>query len=238
MQPYARTRRPAGFTLIELLTVIAIIGILAAILIPTIGRVRQTANSAKCVSSLRQIGLATRSYANDNRNQMLMGAGNKLYNSAGADVWSNNIFRYLQSNDTAMASNWPDSLRCPTWVASDHPNANPGTGSSAGRNVGYALISPSPSAKTQRTDRLVLKHGSLPSPSRFLYGAENWNATWFVPGRTDAAVSSSFTVTNDDGLRRHSNKSNYLMLDGSIRALVPEAFLPLYIETLDMLDGK
>jgi prepilin-type N-terminal cleavage/methylation domain-containing protein/prepilin-type processing-associated H-X9-DG protein len=58
-----------GFTLIELLTVIAIIGILAAIIIPVVGKVRQSAQSATCASNLRQIGLAVFLYADANRNR-------------------------------------------------------------------------------------------------------------------------------------------------------------------------
>ncbi|WP_052361492.1 type II secretion system protein [Geminisphaera colitermitum] len=57
----------AAFTLIELLTVIAIIGILAAIIIPTAGRVRESARDAQCKSNLRQIGVAVTLYVNDNR---------------------------------------------------------------------------------------------------------------------------------------------------------------------------
>jgi prepilin-type N-terminal cleavage/methylation domain-containing protein/prepilin-type processing-associated H-X9-DG protein len=55
-----------AFTLIELLTVIAIIGILAAILIPVVGSVRESAKGSLCRSNLRQIGLAAHLYAADN----------------------------------------------------------------------------------------------------------------------------------------------------------------------------
>lgn len=60
----------AGFTLIELLTVIAILGILAAILIPVIGQVRASARQAQCASNMRQIGLGLRLFADDNQGNL------------------------------------------------------------------------------------------------------------------------------------------------------------------------
>jgi prepilin-type N-terminal cleavage/methylation domain-containing protein len=62
---------PRGFTLIELLTVIAIIGILAAILIPIIGKVRTAGYTTKSISNLRQLQLANIAYAADNKGKFI-----------------------------------------------------------------------------------------------------------------------------------------------------------------------
>lgn len=72
MRPLPTTpcRRTEAFTLIELLTVIAIIGILAAILIPTVAKVRNAASKATVVSNFRQIGNAVLMFASDNKDRL------------------------------------------------------------------------------------------------------------------------------------------------------------------------
>jgi len=82
---FKTTRRStAAFTLIELLTVIAIIGILASIVIPATGVVLKNAKKAADSANLRQIGLASLSYASSNKDQL---PSNSL--GTGANTGSN-----------------------------------------------------------------------------------------------------------------------------------------------------
>ena len=59
-----------GFTLVELLVVIAIIAILAVLLLPVLGRARESARATACLSNLHQIGIALQIYVSDNNNKL------------------------------------------------------------------------------------------------------------------------------------------------------------------------
>ncbi|MEO8428959.1 MAG: prepilin-type N-terminal cleavage/methylation domain-containing protein [Verrucomicrobiota bacterium] len=59
-------RRGVGFTLIEVLVVIAVLSLMAALILPVLGRSKLSARRIKCASNLRQIGIATQMYWDDN----------------------------------------------------------------------------------------------------------------------------------------------------------------------------
>src|SRR4051812_15043339 len=69
-----------AFTLIEMLVVIAIIATLAALLFPAVGGMQERGKATQDMNNLRQLGLATQLYLNDNDGSFFLPAGNPTGN--------------------------------------------------------------------------------------------------------------------------------------------------------------
>src|SRR5437588_10344522 len=65
-----------AFTLVELLVVIGIIAVLIGIILPALGRARESSRRAACLSNLRQLGMMIQFYANDYKDQVPLGYSN------------------------------------------------------------------------------------------------------------------------------------------------------------------
>ncbi len=154
----------AGFTLIELLVVISIIALLIGILLPALGAARQTARTAGCLSNIRQMAIATYSFAADHNQYIQSTTSDLAYdknnppsiiarynerfpsNSPGADGdpnrikdWASAIVPYMggSQGSTFEDDDVSDAFQCPADPALDDDD-NPRT--SPPDDPGYRIV--------------------------------------------------------------------------------------------------
>jgi prepilin-type N-terminal cleavage/methylation domain-containing protein/prepilin-type processing-associated H-X9-DG protein len=210
MKNVSMTRR--AFTLIELLTVIAIIGILAAILIPVVGRVRESARVAQCSSNIRQIGMALNMFAND-REGLFPAPIN--YDTAGTDG-----FDYAaQLVNGGYIPKKSGLFGCPS-----DPKVRDHLVPADREALSYYLISPAMAPGWSGTARRNLS--TVTNPSRVAMATEYHVAC-------NAAVSSGVInyVRNNDtfpvGVASHvtshtSGKKHFVFFDGHVAFLTKQ----------------
>jgi prepilin-type N-terminal cleavage/methylation domain-containing protein/prepilin-type processing-associated H-X9-DG protein len=223
--PVLHISRRSAFTLIELLTVIAIIGILAAIIIPMVGRVRDSAKSSRCISNLRQITLASSLYANENRGR-LPNSYDQSKSVLGGQYWPTALSSYVSARPEAKK----ELFYCPSNAIEVSPAIAHYRSSYAvhpalmAQNppIGFS-VGPFTLQLVQRPSQVILvadgtQHATqgysdlITTPSVAVYGTTQ-------PLTTAVPVSPAWdTDAGTNNLRfRHSDKLNAGMVDGSVK---------------------
>jgi len=103
--PASRKNGGRGFTLIELLTVIAIIAVLSALVLPALSRARERARAAICLNNTKQLLLAWQVYADDNDERLPYNLGMTGSSLRSNLNWVNNVMSWdLSSDNTNLAT--------------------------------------------------------------------------------------------------------------------------------------
>ncbi|MFA6959197.1 MAG: DUF1559 domain-containing protein [Opitutaceae bacterium] len=215
MNMHAHRIRREGFTLVELLAVIAIVGVLAAIVIATIGGVRQRAQNATCMSNLRQIGAAALLYASDHHG-MLPPA--QISSEAWPmRTWMYQIQSYAEGRKLADTTGniglcYDGIFHCPAkddWALSgtgvtDLQRTSYGMNTFAALGLSAAGLADYPSVRMAVFIR----------PSATML-ASDYNASDYKIPNQDYLYKSSSSLLS----LRHSGRHNVVMVDGHVESL-------------------
>jgi prepilin-type processing-associated H-X9-DG protein/prepilin-type N-terminal cleavage/methylation domain-containing protein len=193
-----RTKLGTRFTLIELLVVIAIIAILAAMLLPALAQAREKARQSNCTSNLKQIGLATFMYTDDNKEMYPRGMG--YY--APADLISG-----LRTEWYTLLRNYVSDTRVYNCPSVNYAVVYSGGTSSNGLGYGVAF------GRNLSVDGIAMALCKEPSSTVYLADGQNNYMRWMCPNTTTCTLYPSNYAWS---WNRHNNNANYLFLDGHV----------------------
>ncbi|TAG32925.1 MAG: type II secretion system protein [Verrucomicrobia bacterium] len=192
-------RSHRAFTLIELLAVIAIIGVLASILVPVVGAVRSKASATKCLSNMRQVGVASLLYLHDHKGR-LPSSSHERNPDGSSRSWQETLKTYLGPTFIGRCPSRPDHRHRATYGWSDFLTVP--AGPSAGRGILFSECR-RPSATLMLAE--ITDQGM----------SDHLHFRRFARGITFNGFRQEVRVDVHDG------GSNYLFVDAHVRRLTP-----------------
>ena len=206
------------------MVVIAIIAVLAALVFPTLGKMKQRGLTTKCASNMRQVGVGILSYVGDNN-----GILPPPQNADTGAVWFNAITPYL--SEEAFDPTKSGSLICPVWQeiwrekfsgASESDWRRTGMGMSivmvGSPTKGWPGGGPNPNTFT-RPDQIDKNSQAI------MVAEENsWN--WGIHSQNYLSSSYFKPASGRERGNRHGKGANFLFADGHVEQLNKDNTLP------------
>ncbi len=109
-------RHASGVTLIELLVVMAIIALLAAVLLPALGRARGKAKQVNCLSNARQLAIAVMMYVDENEDTFPPSADYRIATSNAKRIWTAKVLPYVQNTEVFSCPSVPNGAFPSNWA--------------------------------------------------------------------------------------------------------------------------
>ncbi|HZR21794.1 MAG TPA: type II secretion system protein [Verrucomicrobiae bacterium] len=238
-KPAGHTSRHPAFTLLELLIVIAIIGVLAALLLPVISSAKSHAQAALCQNHMRQMGQALQMYVHENANKypFYLGPAGPSYGDAigrdgravGLIYWSTKLYPYY-------AVNWTSSgYHCPGYTGLTTGPFSTGAADRLGSytyNLFGAMVMDDSEIKDREHFGLgpvifwqnapAVSESQVSAPSEMLsIGESRFRAGTAARGGQDTMHCGLPDVTGFEFDTRHGKNFNQLFCDGHVLAMNP-----------------
>ena len=204
-----------GFTLVELLVVISLIVVLAALTLVTLGKIRKSARSTRCMGNLRQIYLASQSYSQDHNGLVLPGESR----NGSTHLFWHWLLRPEFGGTSVYDDKVDPSFRCleikpgtPNfWAWGYGANSRPGMEGASTSGMQGSYNAEQVNLTTPTTWQRSFRQTEITHASRrlFICDAKEWQVT----------ASASGDSKWPDYDRHGDGKCNVLFFDGHIGAL-------------------